>query len=206
MDWSSFLGGVFASLVGVVATVLSTKKIEAHKAKAQSESARDSLYLELADLTEDVSEIISSFYSVYAEYKAYELGFRSEKLLSHITIPRTINLEILKPLMHQCFAELTREQRSALRSVVYVGAHINELHPKVVSDIRFNRENANVRDIYLLLSSFCAIYHVANDLSLQKMRFKRIEKNPKSVMSDVLVSKGFSIDDNEILKFVEKAA
>lgn len=131
------------------------------------------MYLELSGLTEELEGIIVTLYGVYAKYKTFEMGGHDEKYLSHITMPRTISLEIPMSL-----------------TLLYIGNHIDELYPKVINEIRFNRLEANVRDIHVLLSCCCAIYHIMNNLSVQKDRFKRIDKELMEVMNDVLVSRG----------------
>nr|VVV06008.1 hypothetical protein AW0309160_03492 [Aliivibrio wodanis] len=108
MDWSSFIGGVVASLAGVGSTLLLTKKMELMKAQTLSDSSESSLYLELSDLTDDLGKTIDVYYTVFAQYRAYELSGNSGLLLN-ITMPQAINFEILKSLTYQCFSGLTRE-------------------------------------------------------------------------------------------------
>jgi len=133
LDWESFngavFGGVIASLAGAITTLFLTEKSEDKRAKAVSAKAKEALYVELADLASDLEKIIGTFYTVYAKYKAFEIIGDSSKYLNQITMPRTISLEIMRSLMENCYSDLTKEQRSALKTLLYINERISDIYP-----------------------------------------------------------------------------
>ncbi|EJC6746716.1 hypothetical protein QRC94_004318 [Vibrio vulnificus] len=50
----------------------------------------------------------------------------------------------------------------------------------------------------LYLSTLCALYHASINLSLEKERFKTIEKSPEETFTSVIKSLGFSMETADI--------
>lgn len=82
---------------------------------------------------------------------------------------------------------------------------LNDLYPKVLDELRFNRESANIRDINVLMSLLCSTYHLTNELCNCEARFKFSAKHPQEKLKEVFASRFLPLEDFSIMEYVEKA-
>ncbi len=200
MDIGDFLMGVSATLIGVVATVAATRKIESIKMSLESEKKRDVLYTELGDLAEQSLRDIKLMHNNYCLVYKLRRGIYKEEQVQEMIFPRPPMILLLESATENCFSILTKQQRDGVRSIIHL---IKTSH----SDLSYLCENTKASEFAkadeakfrLYLSTLCAIYHLAVNMSQEKERFKLIDKSPEETFQSVLKSLRLGIDFNSIV-------
>ncbi|WP_237333217.1 hypothetical protein [Vibrio anguillarum] len=200
MDIGGFLMGVTATLIGVVATVAATRKIESIKMSLESEKQLDVLYIELKDLAVQCVNDIRLMHNNYCVVHKLAKGIYKEEQVKEMIFPRPPTMLLLESATENCFSILTKEQRDGMRSVI----HLIKISQ---SDLAYLCENTRASEFAsadeakfrLYLSSLCAIYHLAINMSEEKERFKVIDKTPEQTFQSVLESLGLGVDFKSIM-------
>ncbi|EGQ7822587.1 hypothetical protein ACS8UU_001245 [Vibrio parahaemolyticus] len=204
MDIVSFLAGVAASLVGVIATVAVTSKIESIKLKIDSQRNKKMLYAELKDLVEESSERLDLVYKLYAQVVTCELKHDS-KWLSEYVIPNELNLVVLKSTLDKCYLELTKPQRKGLRSLIAIVEGIERDILKLQAKSHEQHLSINKKDVHVLLSGFGVIYQLSLALSNEQERYVHITKPSDELLFNTLAAKGLSLSGNDLGKYLNAA-
>lgn len=194
MDWSSFLGGVIAAIVGAYGTYLLTEKIEKRKHLFESKQAINSLYIELKELRDECSQNINTIHNSYCRAKQYEDKIKKADVLLGITIPKPINITLLNSLIDKSYTLLTTEQRKGIRTIIYLSQRLEAYTLELTKQLA--KEHTEVKSINLLncLSILCVIYHISSDMSECENRYTKIDKTAEEIRESVLSALGKDIN------------
>ncbi|WP_297897394.1 hypothetical protein [Shewanella sp.] len=201
MDWSSFLGGVIAAIVGAYGTYLLTEKIEKRKHLFESKQAINSLYIELKELRDECSQNINTIHNSYCRAKQYEAQIKNADVMLDITIPKPINITLLNSLIDKSYTLLTTEQRKGIRTIIYLSQQLEANTLELTRQLANEHTEIKPRNLLNCLSILYVIYHISSDMSECKNRYTKIDKTAEEIRESVLSALGKDMNWSSVVAF-----
>ncbi|MBD1571550.1 hypothetical protein [Aliivibrio sp. S10_S31] len=204
MELESFLAGLCASLVGVVATVCSTNKVESIKQNRDVENVKNALYVELNDLANECYENIDTVYDVYARAIMYKKT-GNDALFNSYSLPRPPVLIVLNNTLEKCYVYLTKDQRDAIRTILYLVDRMTKDLESIDAKGPYNHKDIQSEDLYAIISILGVIYQLAIAFKEEKDRFKNSNKSADVLFKETLTMKKLSLDWSDIREYLKTA-
>jgi hypothetical protein len=186
----AFFSAVFGAMIGSLFIILATKRIEQDKLNVTALAYVDSLYIELEDLKIYSKRSIELLIPVFCRLLCYKAGEIENSQLYPLSIPRKYPPDILYKHYENCMLKLSLEQRNALRTLQEHLCELNGLLEEVINH-RTKMGDIDAKKLHLCISILCSVYHLSNDMALQKDRFKVQERSGEEIYRIVLKLLGF---------------
>ncbi|PQJ84467.1 hypothetical protein [Aliivibrio sifiae] len=204
MELGSFLAGLCASLVGVAATVISTNKVESIKQHRDVENVKNALYVELNDLANECYENIDVVYDVYARAIMYKKT-GNDSLFDSYSLPRPPVLIVLNNTLEKCYVYLTKDQRDAIRTMLYLVDRMTKDLELIEAKMPSNHKDIQSERLYTIISTLGVIYQLAVAFKEEKERFKNSNKSADELFEDTLEMKKLSLELLDIMQYLRTA-
>lgn len=200
MDFITFFSGIGATLIGVIATVLATQKIESIKQIIENEKIMNSFYIEMDDLRVHCHKDIKIIREAYFRIEKLNKNMCQEDNITGITFPRPPMLTLLYSILDKSFYLLNAEQRESIRTIIFISKKLESQLDKLC--IETDPENLSAlksKDLKFCLSCLSVLYHLSLCIVQEKERFNGINKEPDELLDDVLSSLGLKIGFQDLI-------
>ena len=177
-------------LLGAIFSVILVPFIEKKKSNFLREQSRESLWVELEDIQNELNEHIEQHFQFLVNLRTQSELASSGKL--PVPMPREINAEVLFDLYNKSSTILTSSQRVAIKRIPSSLSLIMNNSQSSIDSV-LEQQTYCIQSVKNTIKLSCRLVFEINLLRQEKDRFKkRDELNSNSATSPVLRSLGFS--------------
>ncbi|MFM2657681.1 hypothetical protein [Vibrio owensii] len=177
-------------LLGALFSVILVPFIEKKKSDFLREQSRESLWVELEDIQNELNEHIEQHFQFLVNLRTQSELASSGKL--PVPMPREINAEVLFDLYNKSSTILTSSQRVAIKRIPSSLSLIMNNSQSSIDSV-LEQQTYCIQSVKNTIKLSCRLVFEINLLRQEKDRFKkRDELNSNSATSPVLRSLGFS--------------
>ena len=177
-------------LLGAIFSVILVPFIEKKKSDFLREQSRESLWVELEDIQNELNEHIEQHFQFLVNLRTQSELASSGKL--PVPMPREINAEVLSDLYNKSSTILTSSQRVAIKRIPSSLSLIMNNSQSSIDSV-LEQQTYCIQSVKNTIKLSCRLVFEINLLRQEKDRFKkRDELNSNSAKSPVLRSLGFS--------------
>ncbi|EGS6764481.1 hypothetical protein NB502_14370 [Vibrio diabolicus] len=177
-------------LLGAIFSVILVPFIEKKKSDFLREQSRESLWVELEDIQNELNEHIEQHFQFLVNLRTQSELASSGKL--PVPMPREINAEVLFDLYNKSSTILTSSQRVAIKRIPSSLSLIMNNSQSSIDSV-LEQQTYCIQSVKNTIKLSCRLVFEINLLRQEKDRFKkRDELNSNSATSPVLRSLGFS--------------
>ncbi|MCG9703467.1 hypothetical protein [Photobacterium damselae] len=177
-------------LLGAIFSVILVPFIEKKKSNFLREQSRESLWVELEDIQNELNEHIEQHFQFLVNLRTQSELASSGKL--PVPMPREINAEVLSDLYNKSSTILTSSQRVAIKRIPSSLSLIMNNSQSSIDSV-LEQQIYCIQSVKNTIKLSCRLVFEINLLRQEKDRFKkRDELSSNSATSPVLRSLGFS--------------
>ncbi|ELN6908209.1 hypothetical protein [Vibrio parahaemolyticus] len=177
-------------LLGAIFSVILVPFIEKKKSDFLRVQSRESLWVELEDIQNELNEHIEQHFQFLVNLRTQSELASSGKL--QVPMPREINAEVLFDLYNKSSTILTSSQRVAIKRIPSSLSLIMNNSQSSIDSV-LEQQTYCIQSVKNTIKLSCRLVFEINLLRQEKDRFKkRDELNSNSATSPVLRSLGFS--------------
>ncbi|WMN64844.1 hypothetical protein [Vibrio parahaemolyticus] len=177
-------------LLGAIFSVILVPFIEKKKSNFLREQSRESLWVELEDIQNELNEHIEQHFQFLVNLRTQSELASSGKL--PVPMPREINAEVLSDLYNKSSTILTSSQRVAIKRIPSSLSLIMNNSQSSIDSV-LEQQTYCIQSVKNTIKLSCRLVFEINLLRQEKDRFKkRDELSSNSATSPVLRSLGFS--------------